>query len=230
MMSALLARTSLVTAVSQATADQLVRSFGVSPAKIRVAHPGVPEEFLDIESEERVAGPLRILYLGSLSNEKNPMAALASVGMMEQPATLRMVGDGPLLASVEAESAQSPFPLEVIGPADDVREHLRWADALVLTSRTEGLPGVVLEASAAGVPVVAFGVGGVSEAVEDGVSGYVIEPGDEKAMALALDRLGSDEALRLSMAGSGRHRVRGHFLLSHALERYVAALSDFPLT
>ena len=224
MMSALLARTSLVTAVSQATADQLVRSFGVSPAKVRVAHPGVPEEFLDIENEGRGSGPLRILYLGSMSSEKNPRAALTAVGLMKCPATLRMVGGGPLLGSIEAEAARSRFPVEVTGPADDVRDHLRWADVLVLTSKTEGLPGVILEASAAGVPVVAFGVGGVSEAVEDGVTGFVIDPGDEKAMALALDRLARDEALRLSMAQSGRDRVRSHFLLSQALERYAAAL------
>ncbi len=227
MMAALLSRTSSVTAVSQATADQLVRSFGVSRGKVVVAHPGVPEEFLAIGSEERVPGSLNILYLGSLSNEKNPMAALAAVGGMEFPATLRMVGGGPLRASVEAESTRSRFPLEVTGPAADVRVHLRWADVLVLTSRTEGLPGVILEASAAGVPVVAFGVGGVSEAVEDGVTGFVIDPGDEKAMALALDRLARDESLRLSMARSGRDRVRNHFLLSQALDRYVAALEKF---
>ncbi|MGF1616388.1 MAG: glycosyltransferase family 4 protein [Acidimicrobiia bacterium] len=227
MMAALLARTSLVTAVSQATADQLVRSFGVDRGKIRVAHPGVPEEFLDIESEERIPGSLNILYLGSLSDEKNPGAAVAVVSLMEQPATLRLVGDGPLRDSLEAESASSRFPLEVTGPAEDVREHLRWADVLMLTSKTEGLPGVLLEASAAGVPVVAFGVGGVSEAVEDGVTGFVTDPGDEKAMALALDRLAQDESLRLSMAQSGRDRVRSHFLLSQALDRYVGALDGF---
>jgi L-malate glycosyltransferase len=227
MMTALLARTSLITAVSQATADQLVRSFGVGRDKVRVAHPGVPEEFLDVGREPRTPGTLNILYLGSLSNEKNPMAALAAVGLMECPAILRMVGDGPLRASVEAESAGSRFPVEVTGPADDVREHLRWADVLLLTSTTEGLPGVILEASAAGVPVVAFGVGGVSEAVEDGVTGFVTDPGDEKAAALALDRLARDERLRSSMAQSGRDRVRSHFLLSQALDRYVAALDGF---
>ncbi len=226
-MSGLLARTSLVTAVSQATADQLVRSFSVSPAKVRVAHPGVPEDFLDIESEGRGPGPSHVLYLGSMSDEKNPMAAVAAVGMMEEPATLRMVGAGPLLNSIEAESERSRFKLEAPGPVDDVRDHLRWADVLVLTSRTEGLPGVLLEASAAGVPVVAFGVGGVSEAIADGVTGYVIEPGDEKAMALALDRLANDEALRASFAQSGRAHVRSHFLLSQALDRYVAALDGF---
>ncbi|CAN5755115.1 hypothetical protein BH23ACT4_BH23ACT4_02980 [soil metagenome] len=227
MMAALLARTTLVTAVSQATADQLVRSFGVSPGKIRVAHPGVPEEFLDIESPERAPGPLSILYLGSLSNDKNPLAAVAAVGMMEEAAVLRMVGDGPLRDLIEAESAQSRFPLDVTGPAEDVRDHLRWADVLILTSKTEGLPGVILEASAAGVPVVAFGVGGVSEAVEDGVTGFVTVPGDERAMASALDRLARDEALRSEMAHAGRDRVRSHFLLSSALDRYVAALAGF---
>lgn len=226
MMSALLARTSLVTAVSQATADQLVRTFGVNPDKILVAHPGVPEEFLDVEREARGPEPLRVLYLGSLANEKNPMGALAAVSEMEYPANLRMVGDGPLRGALEAESARIQFPVELTGPAEDVRHHLKWADALVLTSRTEGLPGVVLEASAAGVPVVAFGVGGVSEAVEHGVTGFVIDPGDERAMALALDRLARDEAMRSSMAQAGRDRVRGHFLLSQALERYIVALDS----
>jgi glycosyltransferase involved in cell wall biosynthesis len=227
MMSALLARTSLVTAVSQATADQLVRSFGVSPARIRVAHPGVPEDFLDIRHEKRDPGPLNILYLGSMSNEKNPLSAVAAVERMESPANLRMVGGGPLLEAVEKTAGSAGFPIEVLGPFEDVRDHLRWADVLILTSKTEGLPGVILEASAAGVPVVAYGVGGVPEAVEDGVTGFITVPGNEEQMGRALDRLAGDEALRLSMAEAGKRRVKSHFLLSQALDRYVDALDGF---
>jgi glycosyltransferase involved in cell wall biosynthesis len=224
MMAALLGRTQLVTAVSWATADQLVRGFGVNPARVRVVHPGVPDEFLSIERRNPVQGRLNVLYLGSLSTEKNPLAAVEAVTAMESEATLRMVGDGPLLGTLEQYARNDRVRMEVIGPADDVSEHLGWADALVLTSRTEGLPGVILEAGAAGVPVVAFGVGGVAEAVEDGVTGFVIEPGDNQAMARALDRLAREPDLRLSMARAGRVKIADHFLLSHALVRYLDAL------
>jgi len=226
MMSALLSRTRLVTAVSQATADQLVRSFGVNPAKIRVVHPGVPDDYLDIDGREANPGRLRILYLGSMSEEKDPLAAVAAVSLMESSATLRMVGDGPLIGRLEEESRVAAFPMEVAGPADNVRDHLRWADVLILTSRTEGLPGVILEAGAAGVPVAAFDVGGVTEAVVEGVTGLVMPPGDQHAMAQALDRLARDPSLRSTMARAAKERIRGHFLLSHALDRYRAVLDE----
>jgi glycosyltransferase involved in cell wall biosynthesis len=225
MMAALLGRTQLVTAVSRATADQLVRGFGVNPARVRVVHPGVPDEFLSIERRNPGQGRLNVLYLGSLSTEKNPLAAVEAVTAMESEATLRMVGGGPLLGTLEQDARNDRVRMEVIGPADDVSEHLGWADALVLTSKTEGLPGVILEAGAAGVPVVAFGVGGVAEAVEDGVTGFVIEPGDIQAMARALDRLAREPDLRLSMARAGRVKIADHFLLSHALERYLDVLA-----
>jgi glycosyltransferase involved in cell wall biosynthesis len=224
MMSALLRRTQLVTAVSQATADQLVRSFGMNPASVRVVHPGVPEEFLSVERRDPAGARLNVLYLGSLSNEKNPLAAVEAVNAMESEANLRMVGGGPLLGILEQEAGRDRVRMEVIGPADDVTEHLSWADVLVLTSRTEGLPGVALESSAAGVPVVAFAVGGVPEAVDDGVTGFVIEPGDNQAMARALDRLAREPDLRLSMASAGRVKIAEHFLLSHALDRTLHVL------
>lgn len=230
MMSALLARTRLITAVSQATADQLVHSFGVSPTKVRVVHPGVPDGFLGLQREGSAGERLNILYLGSMSNEKDPFSAVAAVGRMESPATLRMVGGGPLLKDLTESVATAGFPLEVWGPSEDVRDHLRWADALILTSKTEGLPGVILEASAAGVPVVAYGVGGVAEAVEDGITGFVTPPGKEDAMAHALDRLALDPELRSTMARAGKERVRGHFLLSQALDRYTAVLDELVRT
>jgi glycosyltransferase involved in cell wall biosynthesis len=226
MMSALLGRTELVTAVSQATADQLVRSFGVNPARVHVVHPGVPAEFLSIERRDPVQGRLNVLYLGSLSAEKNPLAAVEAVTAMESEATLRMVGDGPLLGAVEQEARNGRARMEVVGPADDVSEHLGWADVLVLTSKTEGLPGVILESGAAGVPVVSFGVGGVAEAVEDGVTGLVIEPGDTQAMSRALDLLAREPDLRFSMASAGRVKIANHFLLSHALDRYLDVLDE----
>src|SRR5437660_11632373 len=69
------------------------------------------------------------------------------------------------------------------GHRSDLDGFLPFLDVLVLPSYTEGLPNVVLEASAAGVPVVATAVGGTPEVVEDGVTGYLVPPGDPEALA-----------------------------------------------
>lgn len=221
----LLRRPDLVTAVSRATAVQLQELFGVPQARIRVAHPGVPGSYLDIPdgpAEDR----LKVLFLGSLSVEKDPLAAIAAVAATEPPARLRVVGTGPLEPEVRAAGAGSPDQVEVVGSVSDVVPQLEWADVLILTSRTEGLPGVVLEAAAAGVPTVAYGVGGVGEATEDGVSGIVVAAGDLAAVTAGLDRLGADRDVLRAMSSAGRARVRDHFTLTAAVRRYSDVLHE----
>jgi len=111
-------------------------------------------------------------------------------------------------------------PIEFTGPTDDVRPHLAWADVLLLVSRTEGLPGVVLEAAAAGVPAVAFDVGGVSDVVRDGVTGLLVPRGDEEAMTAAL-RVAATDRSRLPRLGKlAQELVLGRFTLEHAFDRY----------
>lgn len=222
MMSALLRRVDLVTAVSQATADQLVGGFAVPPSKVTVVHPGVPDSFLDITRPAGSPG-LRVLFVGSLSQEKDPHAAVAAVKAMGEPATLRFVGDGPMIGELRRIAAADPA-VEVIGSVADVKPQLEWADALVLTSRTEGLPGVVLEAAASGLPVVAYGVGGVAEAVADGETGFVHPRGDLAAITASLDLLAADPVLRDAMGSAAREKVRRHFLIDQAVARFVAVL------
>ncbi len=222
-LSGLLKRTDLVTAVSSATADQLTQQFGVDKSRVRVAYPGVPDSMvLDVAREE--SDRLRVLFLGSLSTEKDPLSALEAVGRMVQPVQLRFVGDGPMLTELKESAARHAAPIEFPGAADDVVPHLTWAQVLILTSRTEGLPGVILEAGATGLPVVAFAVGGVGEAVADGKSGFVVDPGDTGTAAESLDRLAVDSDLRATMGAAARSLVRDQFLLSQAVERFIDLL------
>ena len=93
----------------------------------------------------------------------------------------------------------------------DLGDYLPHLDIAVLPSFTEGLPVVVLEASAAGVPVVATAVGGTPEAVEDGVSGYLVPPGEPAALAARICHLLRCETTRREMGQRGRDRVREHF-------------------
>ena len=92
----------------------------------------------------------------------------------------------------------------------------------VLSSRSEGFPVAVLEAMAAGLPVVATDVGGVAEAVEHGETGLLVPAADSEALARALERLVADGALRRRLGAAGRARARSLF----DVERYRAAYAE----
>ncbi len=223
----LLRRANLVTAVSEATAGQLVEDFGVAAKKVAVAPIGIPEHFGDVVPEP-AAEALRVLFLGSLSPEKSPDLALQAVAAVARhaPIRLRLVGGGPMLARLEhlISELAAPDIAELAGPVTDVRPHLAWADVLVLSSQTEGLPGAVLEAGAAGVPSVAFDVGGVSDIVQPGMTGWLVPRGDCEALARALsDAAANRDAVR-AMGAAVRDRVLGGYTLTHAIDRYDEVL------
>ncbi len=217
MMSWLLSRTSHVSAVSHATAQQLVEDFGVPQERVTVVHPGVPESMIDHTVREASAR-LRVLYLGSISAEKNPLAALDAVKRCGLPVSLRFVGDGPRMTEL-VEHSTGMENVELVGAVADVKPHLLWAEALVLTSVTEGLPGVILEAAAHGLPVVSYDVGGVREAIEDEVTGFVVPPGDVEGVATRLDLLAANTGLRRELGVAARDKVISEFLLADSVKR-----------
>ena len=106
------------------------------------------------------------------------------------------------------------------GYTGDLDRYLPWADALVLPSYTEGLPNVALEASAAGVPVVATAVGGTPEVVRDGETGLLVPSGQPQALAAALNRLLASRELRRTMGAAGRKRMEDLFTFEAQARQY----------
>ena len=95
----------------------------------------------------------------------------------------------------------------------------QYGDIAVLCSLHEGFPNSIIEAMAAGRPVVATAVGGILDAVQDGVTGFLVSPRSPADLAAAIDRLIVDEELRRSMGDAGREKVRGNFAAKPVLER-----------
>jgi glycosyltransferase involved in cell wall biosynthesis len=136
-----------------------------------------------------------ILFAGRLAEEKGiPELVEATRGL-----PLVVAGDGPLRALV-------PDALGFVAH-DELEELYRHASVVVLPSHREGLPLCVLEAMAHGCPVVATRVGGIPQLVDDGRTGYLVEPGDPEALRGALLRLLDDAQLRAKMGAAGRERV-----------------------
>jgi glycosyltransferase involved in cell wall biosynthesis len=109
-----------------------------------------------------------------------------------------------------------------MAPSREVARRLQASDVLLLPSLDEGLPTVVLEAMACGVPVVATDCGGVAEAVTDGVEGFVVPPRDSDALTAALMRLSQKPELRKGMGEAGRRTATSRFTLERQLDEFHA--------
>jgi glycosyltransferase involved in cell wall biosynthesis len=116
------------------------------------------------------------------------------------------------------------------GSVTDLQQHLSSADIFVLPSRSEGFSNAVIEAMAASLPVVATQVGGNGEAVQDGLTGFLVPPEDVSALSEAIVRLVSDPSLSRVMGEAGKARVASNFTTDAMMKRitstYGALLSQ----
>jgi glycosyltransferase involved in cell wall biosynthesis len=128
---------------------------------------------------------------------------------------LLVAGDGSCRAALAARQVDG---VRFLGPTHDPVPYLQAADCFVLPSETEGLPNALLEAMAAGLPCVTTAIGGSSEAVRDGVEGWLVRPGDSAALAHALaDALGRDH--RSSLGAAARIRATELYSLETNADR-----------
>jgi glycosyltransferase involved in cell wall biosynthesis len=161
----------------------------------------------------------QIVSVGRLAWPKDPLTlvhALAFARVRGNRYRAVIVGDGPDRAGLEAAVSELGIgsAVELHGPRRDVPDLLARSDVFVLASRSEGGPISILEAMAAGLPVVASDVGGVRELVADGVTGLLVPAADTDALAAALERLLADPGLRRRMGAAGHERARERFDLS----------------
>lgn len=126
---------------------------------------------------------------------------------------IKIVGDGPHAAVLRREAINLDDIVEFVGQRDDVPELLGAADVLLLPSRTEALPTVLIEAGAAGLPVVATDVGGTREIVEDGTTGFVVPSGNALSLASRAVDILSDPDLASAMGEAARARINRLFTL-----------------
>ena len=218
----MLRRVDKVLSVSEETARQTLELEPKIADKIEVTYTGVPDA-LFLAPRQHTSGPLKVVVVGSLTEEKDPELALRAASQLAE-AQVRFVGDGPLRADLEtlASTLGLERRVEVTGFVTDVTPHLRWADVLLLTSKSEGLPGAILEAGAAGIPTVAVSVGGVAEAVVDGEGGLIVDRSVE-SIANGLSRLDTNRDLLVMMGKKAQEHVRAEFGMNKILSDYGRA-------
>ncbi len=185
-------------------------------SKISIVHCGVQPE--NYGRKPRGKFGKRLLFVGRLDAVKGVpllLDAFAAAFAKHPDATLTVVGDGPARAGLEtrakALAVSGAVTFSGYQAQDAVAAMLEDADLLVLPSFAEGVPVVLMEAMASHIPVIASRVAGVPELVEDGVTGYVISPGDVDTLADRIDQLLANPALCKRMGQAGRSVIATDF-------------------
>lgn len=226
-------------AVSPDLLAWLVDKVGISPAKALLIPNGIdlaPYRGARSGSRRRgelaafaPAGTVLIGHVARLDKVKDQAGLLSAFKRLQEQSVradcrLVIAGEGPERAELEARIAQLGLgeSVRLLGNRSDVPELLAACDVFVLSSIAEGMPITLLEAMAAGLPVVATDVGGVASVVEAGVTGTLVPAGDPKALAGALAGYVNDEPLRRRHGDAGRARAFARFGLDTMTASYTA--------
>ncbi len=199
----------------------------------RFRQPSRPREAVQAELRIPQEAPV-VGTVTRLSPQKAPLdftIAAAQVAARRPDVHFVIVGDGPLRADVEAQvdALKLADRVHLTGLRRDVPDLMHSFDVFALTSLWEGLPRVLPQAMAAGLPIVATAVDGNAEAVTDGDNGFLTPPGDPQAMAAALLRLLEDPVLALGMGNASRTRAEVfdvHKMVSDIAVLYEALLAE----
>jgi glycosyltransferase involved in cell wall biosynthesis len=215
--------------VAETELESGIRAGTCDPARSVVIPNAVSLDRPQRRHPERLDGPATVLAVGRLRAPKD-FLTLVRAAALAPAGTLRVLiaGEGPDRPRLEAEIARLGMAgtVELLGEREDVAELLATADVFVLPSRSEGMPMSVLEAMAAGVPVVASRVGGVPELVRDGVTGTLVAAEDPGALAAALSALATDAGARARLGAAGRARAEAEFGLDMWRQAHVDLYRD----
>jgi len=221
----------IIIANSQAVADDVIRREGVDPGRIRVIRNGV---VLPPHADQQRRAAVRATFgltddgpvvgcVGTFQKkgkgQDRVVEVMATIRQRRRDAWLVFIGDGPERPTVEGLAFAAGLDrVRFLGSVPDARTLYDGLDVVISASDAEGLPNVVLEAAAAGRPIVATDAGGTPEIVIDGQTGLLVPVGDTDGLARGLTRLleHADLAARLGSA------AREHVATTFGLDRFVA--------
>jgi glycosyltransferase involved in cell wall biosynthesis len=208
---------------------EIALRFGVATKEKMVAvHNGI----LDVPTSCRADPtriPPRLVMVARFSAQKDHATLIKVLsGLQNLEWEIDFVGDGPFWPKVEQLIVEAGIGRRVRfwGLRTDVAEFLAGAQLFLLISNCEGLPLSILEAMRAGLPVIASRVGGVSEAVRESETGFLIPRGDGETLRKRLIQLITDAPLRKRMGLAGRARYEAEFKFEHMFERIADVYAD----
>ena len=217
-----------VVANSRAAADRL-RAERVPARKVAVIPNGI--DFDRVHDHHARARLRKVVVVANLRREKGHDTLIdAAFDVLRRfpDAVFEIVGSGPELRSLlaRADERHVRHAFTFLGHRDDVAARLADADVFVLPSRSEAFPNAVLEAMAAGLPIVASGVGGILELIENGRTGWLVPAGEPQPLAERISSVMADPILARRLGAAARDAARARY----SFDRMVAAFDSIYLS
>ncbi len=205
--------------------ERELHAAGVPKERITVLHNAIPAAWSEGLPQEEVwqlrdslagEGAILLLSVGRLSQEKAHIDLIAAIQELSQRNSklrvrLVLVGEGPERHHLELTAKRLKVNVKFVGQVKDVRPYFAAADIFVLPSHSEGSPNVLLEAMAAGVPIIATNVGGVPEMVTAEKTALLTPARDPEALSKAIERMLKTEDLARKLSAAARERVQTHY-------------------
>ena len=183
----------LIVTQAKAMRDDLMQNYNIDKAKMKIIYNPVDIDYIKKRSDEKMAdlpkGKFNLLAVGRLSEQKGYDLLLESFAKLDESFYLTILGEGEKKDELENKIKELDIEnrVDLRGFSSNPYAYMKEADLLVLSSRYEGLPNVVLEANSLGVGVVAYdSSGGTGEIVKDGVNGYLVKPFDTDEFAFKI--------------------------------------------
>lgn len=195
-----------ITANAEAVAADVVLNESVKRSKIVVIPNGV--DIPPLASDAGLDPPVGLM-VANLIGYKGHLDLVNALSLLDRPPVIRLIGEGPernsIQSQIEAKGLAHVLILE--GHAPNAARLWTTVQFGVLTSHEEGLPNAVLEAMAAGVPMVATRVGGVPDLLENGTNGFLVSPGNAAELSDAISKIATDSELRTKLGEAAREKA-----------------------
>lgn len=215
---------------------------GIDTSRIRVIHLGVDGNVIRPKPNGARVRPLRVVAIGSLIEQKGHLVLVRSCDRLRRRQVAfecRIIGEGPIRARLEQEIQSlglgAAVRLEGDLPHARTMSHLEEADVFALPcidmrgrgEHVDGIPVVLMEAMAMGLPVVSTNLSGIPELIDSGRSGLLVPPEDPDRLADAIEQLAGDAALRERLGAAARRTATERFDLSHNTSELVGCMRLF---
>ncbi|MFL6415994.1 MAG: glycosyltransferase family 4 protein [Bryobacteraceae bacterium] len=210
-----------VITVSRANEEIARREEITDPANLVTIWNGIPDTAP--QARPGTAEVPKIVMVARFAPQKDQLSLVQALSGVEAPWRLALVGDGPTRADVEAEARRLDLcdRIEFLGDRGDIPAVLASSDLFVLSTKWEGLPLSILEAMRAGLPVITSDVGGCSEAVDHGLTGFLTPSGDITKLRENLEMALSSKPLLKAMGEAGRERFYRDFRIESMMSRLM---------
>ena len=221
--------TDVLLAVSTPVMNDL-KSVGIgNEAFWQIIHPGVPIP----EDHKRVVGSketISLIWIGRFTEIKNPQLAIQAFADLKritsQKVTLTMIGDGELFQECTAFTSQEELDIYFLGWQPEVLDYLQESDLLLMTSLNEGMPVVILEAAMMGIPCLSTEVGGISDFIAEGDTGF-FSSAEPNKFAEKISKLIEDQDLRLQVGLRAKQLAHSGFSSATYLNSHINLYRNF---